>query len=123
MTHLSLTYLPKTAKSMVPARLTTRDGATLAFKTFAAKGPQWGRVLVLHGMGLNADYYVTLGTMLASRGLNVSVMDFRGHGESSGTVGDTTGRRSTAKTCARRLRRFGTMGRCSSFPIQARPLQ
>lgn len=88
MHHINLTYLAATAKGMVPARLKTRDGATLAFKTLPARGQHWGTILVLHGMGMDSHYYLTLGNLLAAKGLNVALMDFRGHGDSSGVSGD-----------------------------------
>ena len=87
MTAAALTYLSQTPKGMIPARLVTQDGCTLAFRTYPARGAAWGRVLVLHGMGLNAQLYGTLAGLLAGRGLDVVLMDFRGHGDSGGPQG------------------------------------
>jgi len=110
VTHAALTYQEPTAKGVVAARLKTRDGATLAFKTFPARRQQKGTVLVLHGMGLNAALYSTLGSMLAAKGLGVALMDFRGHGDSSGKVGDATGPTTYREDLREAVAAFGSDG-------------
>ncbi|GAA4222700.1 pimeloyl-ACP methyl ester carboxylesterase [Sagittula marina] len=91
MPTATITYGPAQAKGPLPAQLVLRDGTPLAFRSYAARGVARARVLVLHGSGLNAEYYLTLGGLLAGRGIEVLLMDFRGHGQSGGPVGDAAG--------------------------------
>ncbi|MGL6209569.1 MAG: alpha/beta hydrolase [Paracoccaceae bacterium] len=86
--HPSLLIGQAGPKGDAQASLTLPDGVRLAFRSFVPRQVSRGVVLVLHGSGLNAGYYLTLGGMLAARGYHAALMDFRGHGDSSGPRGD-----------------------------------
>jgi pimeloyl-ACP methyl ester carboxylesterase len=97
-------------KGDAPASLTLQDGVRLAFRSFAPRQVSRGVVLVLHGSGLNSGYYMTLGGMLAARGYHAALMDFRGHGDSSGPRGDAPDGRTFREDLRAAVAAWATLG-------------
>ncbi len=60
----------------------TADGVRLALRRFSATGSGRGAVLCTHAMMVHGRYFHRFAAALAADGLDVYVLDWRGHGES-----------------------------------------
>jgi acylglycerol lipase len=66
------------------ASAATRDGTDLLVRHWAATGPPWARVLIVHGIAEHSGRYEDVGAWLAAAGLDVTGYDQRGFGGSGG---------------------------------------
>jgi pimeloyl-ACP methyl ester carboxylesterase len=74
-----------------PEKLTVvSDGLHLAGVLFRPAGPATGALLVCHGAGSRKENHALMGEQAAAAGLAALTFDFRGHGESEGTLGPDT---------------------------------
>ena len=64
------------------------DGTRLYCRVWRADAP--ATLLVVHGLGAHGGWFVDMGNALASRGVNVWVVDHRGFGRSEGPRGHVT---------------------------------
>ena len=72
--------------------LTTKDKIRLHGWFFESKErPPIATVIFFHGNGGNISNVVWVGERLASRGLNVLLLEYRGYGRSEGAVNDEEG--------------------------------
>jgi len=62
------------------------DAHRLAGLLFVPTGPARGALLVCHGAGSRKENHAIMGEQAAAAGLAALVFDFRGHGESEGTM-------------------------------------
>jgi uncharacterized protein len=70
-----------------PRRLTVRsNGVPLAALLFLPAGPPRGGLLVCHGAGSTKENHAVMAEQAVAAGLAALVFDFRGHGESAGTM-------------------------------------
>lgn len=60
------------------------DGTMLLRRRWAARGPAWASVLLVHGIAEHGGRYERTGSLLAEAGLDVQAYDLRGHGRSGG---------------------------------------
>jgi lysophospholipase len=67
--------------------LRAKDGTELAYHRWPCPEPSRGEVLVVHGVGEHMLRYVHLAKALNQAGFQVSGVDLRGHGQSSGKRG------------------------------------
>jgi alpha-beta hydrolase superfamily lysophospholipase len=77
-------------RSTMPAldHFIARDGTTLAYRHYPARGPATGRIAILvHGSSGSSVAVHALGDALAGHGIETYAPDIRGHG-GSGTRGD-----------------------------------
>lgn len=65
----------------------SEDSTLLFCESFRAKKPARGSVMIVHGMGEYAARYTEVADLFHSLGLDVHVMDLRGHGRSQGVRG------------------------------------
>ena len=72
---------------MIQEFFTARDGKQLAYRWFAAPDSEHV-VICLHGSTFNGLRYANFARVIAMRGTNVCLPDWRGHGESEGLPGD-----------------------------------
>ena len=75
-------HLPPPEKLVVPA-----DDLELAGLLFRPAGRPRGALLVCHGAGSRKENHRIMGEQAAAAGLAALTFDFRGHGESGGTLG------------------------------------
>lgn len=61
--------------------------AGLAWARFAADGPPWGALLILHGAGSRKESHYDFARAARAAGLCALCFDARGHGESEGRLG------------------------------------
>lgn len=61
-----------------------RDGTALQTRRWAAEGPAWASILLVHGIAEHSGRYERFGRQLAAAGLDVHAYDQRGFGASGG---------------------------------------
>lgn len=61
-----------------------RDGTPILTRRWAAGGPVWASILLVHGIAEHAGRYEHVGRQLAGAGLDVHAYDQRGFGGSGG---------------------------------------
>lgn len=64
------------------------DGTRLYCRFWRAEAP--ATLLIVHGLGAHGGWFIDMGNALASRGVNVWVVDHRGFGRSEGPRGHVT---------------------------------
>jgi alpha-beta hydrolase superfamily lysophospholipase len=65
--------------------LKTADGCNLFLRNWVTNSNDV--LLILHGLGAHSGWFIDMGNKLASRGMNVYLMDHRGFGRSGGLPG------------------------------------
>jgi alpha-beta hydrolase superfamily lysophospholipase len=70
----------------VTEKLATADGCQHFLRSWKTGGSNV--LLILHGLGGHSGWYIDMGNVLASHGINVYAMDHRGFGRSGGLPGD-----------------------------------
>jgi uncharacterized protein len=81
---------PSTTASAVPAPqplVIGSGGVELAGRLFLPAGPPEGALVVCHGAGSRKENHELMGEQAAAAGLAALTFDFRGHGESGGSMG------------------------------------
>ncbi len=68
--------------------LTMSDSTRLFCRVWRTNSP--ATLLILHGLGAHSGWFIDMGNALASRGLNVWMVDHRGFGRSEGPRGHVT---------------------------------
>ena len=68
--------------------LTMNDSTRLFCRVWRTNSPT--TLLILHGLGAHSGWFIDMGNALASRGLNVWLVDHRGFGRSEGPRGHVT---------------------------------
>lgn len=68
--------------------VTMNDGTRLYCRFWRADAP--ATLLIVHGLGAHGGWFIDMGNALASRGVNVWVVDHRGFGRSEGPRGHVT---------------------------------
>lgn len=68
---------------MTEIEILAGDGYRLAGRTYEARGPHRGAVLIVPAMAVSQDYYAAFGSWLAERGWLVVTFDYRGIGASA----------------------------------------
>ena len=68
--------------------LTMSDSTRLFCRVWRTNSPT--TLLILHGLGAHSGWFIDMGNALASRGLNVWLVDHRGFGRSEGPRGHVT---------------------------------
>src|SRR5260370_7433253 len=69
----------------VTEMLKTSDGCNLFLRSWVTNSKDV--LLILHGLGAHSGWFIDMGNKLATRGMNVYVMDHRGFGGSGGLPG------------------------------------
>ena len=67
--------------------MTMADGVVLSAQVCVAAKAAQARAVLLHGTGLHSGLYLQFGRMLAMLGVEVALLDLRGHGLSQGERG------------------------------------
>ncbi|MBV8753546.1 MAG: alpha/beta fold hydrolase [Pseudonocardiales bacterium] len=79
--------LDHTKGNMSLMRLAMPDRADIAFRFFHTSKVPKAVAVVLHGTGMHGGYYLPFARCLANEGVQVALMDQRGHGLSGGERG------------------------------------
>ena len=66
------------------------DGVDIAVHEVASLRPARSHAVVLHGTGMHSKVYLPFARLLAAQGVQVSLIDQRGHGVSGGEPGQVT---------------------------------
>jgi alpha-beta hydrolase superfamily lysophospholipase len=72
---------------LTPLTVTASDGTSLHLERHASTGPARGSLILLHGFSVHSGQYRHVAETFARAGLEVTAMDCRGHGQSSGRRG------------------------------------